>query len=163
MEDDIVTDLISALPGNNSVNTAQLAAQDEVVFSMYSAPRPVLVTDQWSRSLTSDTCFLCGLRGTTTEGLCFLWVARAEWMWQNVRMGINWTWVPNFQGNSSVARRKIMGLIGSRYMCNSTSILGVGNLVRLSQFLCYKSVASKRILKTSGNRLVTKLGPEKDR
>jgi hypothetical protein len=31
--------------------------------------------------------------------------------------------------------------------------LGVCNLVRLLQFLCYKSVARERIVKTSGNRL----------
>jgi hypothetical protein len=38
-------------------------------------------------------------------------------------------------------------------MCCSTSILGVCNLVRLLQFLCHKSVAKKRIVKTTGNRL----------
>jgi hypothetical protein len=41
-----VTDLINALPGNSSVNTVQHATIDEAVFSMLSAPRPVLVTDQ---------------------------------------------------------------------------------------------------------------------
>jgi hypothetical protein len=33
-----VTDLINALPGNSSVNTAQHATIDEAVFSMSSAP-----------------------------------------------------------------------------------------------------------------------------
>jgi hypothetical protein len=33
-------------------------------------------------------------------------------------------------------------------VCCSTVILGVCNLVRLLKFLCYKSVARKRILKT---------------
>jgi hypothetical protein len=42
----IVTDLINAFPGNGSVNTVQQATIDEVVFSMYSAPRPLLVTDK---------------------------------------------------------------------------------------------------------------------
>jgi hypothetical protein len=70
----IVTDLINALPGNSSVNTVQHATIDEAVFSMSSAPRPVLVTDQWTHSLTRDTCFLCGLRHATIEGLYFLCV-----------------------------------------------------------------------------------------
>jgi hypothetical protein len=38
-------------------------------------------------------------------------------------------------------------------MCCSTMILGVCNLVRLLYFLCYKSVARKWIVNTSGNRL----------
>jgi hypothetical protein len=38
--------LINALPGNSSVNTVQHVTIDEAVFSMSSAPRPVLVTDQ---------------------------------------------------------------------------------------------------------------------
>jgi hypothetical protein len=38
----IVTDLINALPGNNSVNTVQHITEDEDVFSVPSAPRPVL-------------------------------------------------------------------------------------------------------------------------
>jgi hypothetical protein len=42
----IVTDLINALLGNGSVNTAQHATEYETVFSMSSAPRPVLVTGQ---------------------------------------------------------------------------------------------------------------------
>jgi hypothetical protein len=41
-----VTDLINALPSNSSVNTIQQATIDEAVFSMSSAPRLVLVTDQ---------------------------------------------------------------------------------------------------------------------
>jgi hypothetical protein len=67
---------------------------------------------------------------------------------------VNWLQlVPKFRGNSSVARRRIRRLRVQRYMCCNTSILGVCNLVRLLQFLCYKSVARKRIVKTSGNRL----------
>jgi hypothetical protein len=54
--------------------------------------------------------------------------------------------------DSSVARR-IRRLSVWRYMCCSISILGVWNLVWLVQFLCYKSVARKRIVQTSGNRL----------
>jgi hypothetical protein len=34
----IVTDLINALPGNSTVNTAQHATMDEAVFSMSPAP-----------------------------------------------------------------------------------------------------------------------------
>jgi hypothetical protein len=43
---DILTDLINALPGNGSVNTVQHAKIDEAVFSMSSAPLPVLVKDE---------------------------------------------------------------------------------------------------------------------
>jgi hypothetical protein len=35
--------------------------------SMSSAPRPMLVMDRLTRSLTSDMCFLCGLRQATAE------------------------------------------------------------------------------------------------
>jgi hypothetical protein len=69
---DIVTDLINALPSNSSVNKVQHATINEVTFSMSSDPRPVLLTDQSTRSLTGDTSFLCGLRHVTIEGLCFL-------------------------------------------------------------------------------------------
>jgi hypothetical protein len=41
------------------------------------------------------------------------------------------TWVPKFQGNSSVARRRIRRLSVWCYMCCSMSILGMCNLVRL--------------------------------
>jgi hypothetical protein len=54
------TDLINAVPGNSSVNTVQHATIDEAVVSMSSAPRPVLVTDQWTRNLTRDTVFSVG-------------------------------------------------------------------------------------------------------
>jgi hypothetical protein len=37
--------------------------------------------------------------------------------------------------------------------CACTSMLGVCNLVRLLQFLCYKSIVREWIVKTSGNRL----------
>jgi hypothetical protein len=40
----IVTDLIKALPDNSSVNTVQHAAIDEAVFSMWSAPSSVGTT-----------------------------------------------------------------------------------------------------------------------
>jgi hypothetical protein len=46
LEDNIVMDLINALPGNSSVNMAKHATIDDAVFSMSSVPRPVLVTDQ---------------------------------------------------------------------------------------------------------------------
>jgi hypothetical protein len=74
----ILTDLINALPGNSSVNTVQHATIDEAVFSMSSAQHPALLTDKSTRNETRDTCFLCGLRHATIEGLCFLCVVRAE-------------------------------------------------------------------------------------
>jgi hypothetical protein len=46
LEDNIVTDLINALPGNSSVNTAQHATTDETVFSMSSVSNSVLITDR---------------------------------------------------------------------------------------------------------------------
>jgi hypothetical protein len=46
VNEDIVTNLIDALPGNSSVNTVQHATVDEAVFSISSAPRPALLTDQ---------------------------------------------------------------------------------------------------------------------
>jgi hypothetical protein len=55
-----VTDIINAFRGNDSINTVQHTTIDEAVFSMSPAPRPLLVTDQWTRSLTRDTCFLWG-------------------------------------------------------------------------------------------------------
>jgi hypothetical protein len=96
---DTVTNLMNALPGNSSVNTVQHATVDEAVLSTSSAPRPVLVTDQWTRSLTRDTCFLCGLRHAKIERLCFLCVVRAERIYASTGMGIGWTWVPKFQVN----------------------------------------------------------------
>jgi hypothetical protein len=60
----IVTDFIS------SVNTVQQATIDEAVFSTSSAPCSVLVTDQ-ELCLTCDTCFLCGMRHATVDGLLF--------------------------------------------------------------------------------------------
>jgi hypothetical protein len=42
----IVMDLINALPGNSSVNTVQQATIDETVFSMSSAQRSLLLTEQ---------------------------------------------------------------------------------------------------------------------
>jgi hypothetical protein len=41
-----VTDLFNALSGNGSLNTVQHATIDEAVFSISSAPLPVLETDQ---------------------------------------------------------------------------------------------------------------------
>jgi hypothetical protein len=41
----ISMNLIRALPGNSSVNTVQHATIDEAVFSMSSAPRPMLQSD----------------------------------------------------------------------------------------------------------------------
>jgi hypothetical protein len=52
-----------------------------------------------------------------------------------------------------MARRRIRILSVWRYVCCSTSILGVSNLVRFSQFLCYESVVRERIVKTNENRL----------
>jgi hypothetical protein len=85
----IVTDLMNALPGNSSVNTVQQATIDEAVFSMSSATRPVLQTDKSTRSLTGDTCFLCGAHHAKIEGLCFLCVVRAEKLQENMGVGID--------------------------------------------------------------------------
>jgi hypothetical protein len=63
---------MNALPGNSSVNTVQHATIDYAGFSMSSAPRPTLLRSQWTRSLTCDTCFLCGLCRSTIERLCSL-------------------------------------------------------------------------------------------
>jgi hypothetical protein len=68
------------------------------------------------------TCFQCSLRYTTVE-LCFLCLVRAERIWENTGMGIDFTWVPKFQGNSSVVRRRIRRLSVWRYMCYSYSNL----------------------------------------
>jgi hypothetical protein len=37
----------------------------------------------------------------------FMCVVRAERIWRNTGMGIDWTWVAKFQGNGSVARRRL--------------------------------------------------------
>jgi hypothetical protein len=71
-------DLMNALPGNHSANTVQRAKIDEAVFFTSTESRPLLVTDQSTSRLTSDTCIMCGLRYTTKERLCFLWLIRAE-------------------------------------------------------------------------------------
>jgi hypothetical protein len=68
----IATDLTNALPSNSSVNMVQHAIIAEALFSMSSAPRPVLLMDKCTRSLTRDTCVLCGLLHATIEELCFL-------------------------------------------------------------------------------------------
>jgi hypothetical protein len=68
-------------------------------------------------------CFQCGLPHARIEGLCFLCVVRAERIWENTGMGIGFTWIPKFQGNSSVARRRIRILSVWRYMCCSYSNL----------------------------------------
>jgi hypothetical protein len=41
-----IVELISALPGNGSVNTVQHGTVDEAVFSMSSVPLPALLTGQ---------------------------------------------------------------------------------------------------------------------
>jgi hypothetical protein len=81
--------LIIALPRNSSVNTVQHARIDEVVFSMYSALRPLFQTDQSIRSLTLDTSFLGGLRHAAIEGLRFLCVALAERISEKTGMGVD--------------------------------------------------------------------------
>jgi hypothetical protein len=125
----ILTDLINALP-DNSINTVQNATVDEDVFSMSFMPHPVLVTVQLTRNLTCDTCFLHGLCHATIEGWCFLSTVNAERILENVGMRTDFTWVLKLQGNSSVARIKIRPNVWC-YMCCSTMILGVCNLVRL--------------------------------
>jgi hypothetical protein len=74
----IVKDSINALPGKSSVNTVQQETIDRAVFSMPSAPRPALLMDKLTRSLTRDTCILCGLRRATIKELCFLCVVCAK-------------------------------------------------------------------------------------
>jgi hypothetical protein len=94
----IVTDLSNALPGNSSVNKVQHATIHEVVFSMSSASHPVLLTDQSTRSLTSDTCFLCGLRHAAIEELCFLrcprrgYITRVREQLRGVQRGFSEFW-----------------------------------------------------------------------
>jgi hypothetical protein len=68
------------------------------------------------------TCILCGRRYATIE-LCFLCVVRAERIWENTGIRTDFTWVAKFQGNSSVARRRIRRLRVWRYMCCSYSHL----------------------------------------
>jgi hypothetical protein len=58
------------------------------LFSTSYTPRPVLLTDQSSHSLTRDTCFLGGLRHAKIEGLCFLCVFRADRIRENTGMGL---------------------------------------------------------------------------
>jgi hypothetical protein len=98
-------------------------------------------------SLTRDSCFLCGLRHATIERLHFLFVVRDERIWENTEMGIYFNWVPKFQGDNSVARRRIRRLNVWCYMRCSTVVFGVCNLVRLLHLPCYKS------MKTSADRL----------
>jgi hypothetical protein len=68
------------------------------------------------------TCFLFGLRYVTLE-LCFLCVVRAERIWDNTGLGIDFIRIPKFQGKNSVARRRIRRLSVWRYMCYSYSNL----------------------------------------
>jgi hypothetical protein len=60
-------------------------------------------------------------------------------------MGIDFVWVPKFQGNSNVARRRIRRLSMWRYMCCSTSILEVCNSARPLQFLCFNCVTRRQL------------------
>jgi hypothetical protein len=103
---------------------------------MLSAPRPVLLTDQSTRSLTRDMCILCGLRHAIIQGLCFLSVVRAKKISETTGMGIDIIWDPKFQGNRSMARRRISIW---RYTCCSESILGVCVIVQ------------NKVLRTTGN------------
>jgi hypothetical protein len=58
----------------------------------------------------SRVLFQCGLRHVTIVGLCFLCMVRAERIWENTGMGIDFAWVPKFQRKSIVARRRIRSL-----------------------------------------------------
>jgi hypothetical protein len=78
---------------------------------MSSAPHPMLAMDQGIRSLTRDTCSLCGLCHATIEGLCFLCVVGAERVWENAGMGIDWTWVPKFQGKAVWPEEELEDLV----------------------------------------------------
>jgi hypothetical protein len=72
------------------------------------------------RDIYHVTCFPCGLRYATIE-MCFLCVVRAERIWEDTGMGTYFTWVPKFQGKSSVARSRIRRFSVWRYMCHSHS------------------------------------------
>jgi hypothetical protein len=72
----IVMDLMNALLGSSSVNTVQHALTDQAVFSVPSAPHPVMLTDKLTQS---DTCLMfsvwsapCKNRGTVfpVHGSC---------------------------------------------------------------------------------------------
>jgi hypothetical protein len=84
--------------------------------SMSSAPRPVLLTDQWIRSLTRDTCFLC--------------VVRAERIWDNTGMRIDCTWVPSSKGTAVWPEEELEDFVW-RHLRYSAVVLWVCNLVRL--------------------------------
>jgi hypothetical protein len=55
----IVTDLINALPGSSSVNTLHYATI-KILFSMGSAPRPLLCNGSVNKPQQQRDCFLCG-------------------------------------------------------------------------------------------------------
>jgi hypothetical protein len=106
----------------------------------------LLLTDQSTRSLTCHTCFLCGLRCA----FCAWSVPRGyerirEWELTGLEFRSS-------KGTAVWPEEELEDLVCG-VMCCGTSILGVCNLVRFLQFLCYKSVARKRIVKTSGNIL----------
>jgi hypothetical protein len=98
--------LINSLPGNGSVNSVQHATVDEAVFSMSSAPHPVLVTDRCIRSLTRDTCFLWGpcrriIRGSriTKKAVQEGWVENSVLygrLWRKELVARIWLWSEDF-------------------------------------------------------------------
>jgi hypothetical protein len=87
---DAVTDLINALPGNSSVNTVKHATIDEAVFSMLSASRSSLLTDQSTRSLTRNVLSLWSVPRNNRSAV-LLCVVRAERIWENTGMGTDLT------------------------------------------------------------------------
>jgi hypothetical protein len=62
------------------------------VFSMYSAPRPLLVTDKWTRSLARGTCFLWGPCRRTIRGSRITEQAVQEgWVEVSILYGTLWS------------------------------------------------------------------------
>jgi hypothetical protein len=161
----IVTDLIKALPGSSSVNTVHYAITEAVsqwtnVYSSLlgdSVPMDWRVTYHVTRFFYGLPCatielwFLCGpCRGYITE----LWAASSE----QIGTSSEWQsdtefWVLGRRQPREVRIWRRVNLWIEDYVCYSAVGLGVCNLVRLLQFPCYKSVARKHTVKTSGNRL----------
>jgi hypothetical protein len=67
---------------------------------------PSAANGQINSQSDSVTCFLCGLHHATVEGLCFLCVVRAERV-ENTGIGIDFTWLPKFQGNNLVVEEEL--------------------------------------------------------
>jgi hypothetical protein len=127
----IVTDLINPLPGNSSVNTVQHASIEEAMFSI----DPTDASIDW---LDSDHVMSVYCRSMSVSRLYN--ESRELWVQSELELGV--------QKSTRSLPVRIYPAIWRLYMCNSTVIREVCDLVRLLQFPCYKSVARKRIVKT---------------